>query len=222
MPYANGYVRVSISGSAYEDNEIWNTGFNIITSPSVNIDMDLLQQIAGIVKSAWNSFFAVSGQGVGFYMTHYTDVIKASHIGLDGKVVNNHVWEDFYEPKLRGPASSPFPAPQLALVATLRSEVRKGPAALGRMYLPAPMSTVGLNGQLSSSNVDTMARRFGGFLREVNGGMFEGVAIGLTSPVGEGVQSSVTRFRIDNRMDTQRRRANHIPTEGDFVDLAEE
>lgn len=222
MPYANGYIRINISGSAYSDNEIWNTGFNIITSPSVNIDMPLLEQVAGVVKTAWDSFFSVSGQGVGFYSTHYTDMIKASHIGLDGKVVNNHVWEDFYEPSLRGPASGPFPAPQLALVATLRSEVRKGPAALGRMYLPAPMSSVELDGQLSSSNVDTMVQRFGGFLRAVNGGMSEGIAIGLTSPVGEGVQASVTRFRIDNRMDTQRRRANHIPTEGDFVDLVEE
>lgn len=221
MAYANGYIRVSISGSAYSDNEIWNTGFNIITSPSVNIDMDLLEHVASLVRIEWDSFFSKSGQGVGFYGTHYTDVVKASHIGLDGKVVNNHVWEDFYEPKLRGPASGPFPAPQLALVTTLRSDVRKGPAALGRMYLPAPMSSVDINGQLSSSNVDTMSQRFGKFLRAVNAGMSEGIAIGLTSPVGEGVQSAVTRFRIDNRMDTQRRRANHIPTEGDFVDLVE-
>lgn len=219
MPYATDFVRVNISGTCYQDNEIWNTGFNVIASPNKDIDTSVLSDIAGIVADAWDSFFAVSGQGVGMSPSYETDLVKASHIGVDGKLVNNQVYEYFYEPPIKGGASQFRPAPQLALVATLRSDVRKGPAALGRMYLPSPFATVQADGQVTESQRITMQNRFSQFLDTVNLALPTDMNLGLTSPVGDGVQSSITRFRIDSRIDTQRRRANHIPTTGDFIDV---
>lgn len=219
MAYATDFIRVSISGTCYEDQEIWNTGFNVITSPNTPIDIGLLRSVAVITAESWDSFFAVSGQGVGISSSYYTDVVKASHIGVDGKVVGNEVHEEFYEPRIRGGMSQFKPAPQLALVATLRSAIRKGPAALGRMYLPSPFATVESNGEVTNSRRLTMQERFSSFLDGVNLGLPTDMGIGLASPAGEGVQSRVTRFRIDSRIDTQRRRANHIPTTGDFIDV---
>lgn len=219
MTYSTDFIRVSISGTCYQDQEIWNTGFNVITSPNKPIDMGLLRSVAVIVAESWDSFFAVSGQGVGISDAYYTDVVKASHIGVDGKVVGNEVYEEFYEPSIRGGQSNFKPAPQLALVATLRSDIRKGPAALGRMYLPSPFSEVEANGEVRDSNRLTIQERFSKFLDGVNLELAADMGIGLASPAGEGVQSRVTRFRIDSRVDTQRRRANHIPTTGDFIDV---
>lgn len=219
MAYATDFIRVSISGTCYQDQEIWNTGFNVITSPNTPIDIGLLRSVAVIVAESWDSFFAVSGQGVGISSSYYTDLVKTSHIGVDGKVVGNEVYEEFYEPRIRGGQSSFKPAPQLALVATLRSAIRKGPAALGRMYLPSPFSQVEFNGEVTNSQRLTMQGRFSSFLDGVNLGLPTDMGVGLASPAGEGVQSRVTRFRIDSRIDTQRRRANHIPTTGDFIDV---
>lgn len=219
MAYATDFIKISISGTCYQDQEIWNTGFNVIASPNKDIDTSVLSDIASIVADAWKSFFAVSGQGVGISSSYYTDVVKASHIGVDGKVVGNEVYEEFYEPSIRGGQSSFKPAPQLALVVTLRSDIRKGPAALGRMYLPSPFSEVEANGEVTNSQRTTMQDRFSKFLDTVNLALPTDMNLGLTSPVGDGVQSSITRFRIDSRIDTQRRRANHIPTSGDFINV---
>lgn len=219
MAYATDFIRVSISGTCYQDQEIWNTGFNVITSPNKPISIGVLRGVAAIVAESWDSFFAASGSGVGISSSYSTDVVKASHIGVDGKVVGNEVYEEFYEPSIRGGQSNFKPAPQLALVATLRSAVRKGPAALGRMYLPSPFSEVEANGEVRDSDRLTMQERFSKFLDGVNLGLKTDMGVGLASPAGEGVQSRVTRFRIDSRIDTQRRRANHIPTTGDFIDV---
>lgn len=219
MAYSTDFIRVSISGTCYQDQEIWNTGFNVITSPNKPIDIGVLRGVAAIVAESWKSFFAVSGQGVGMSDAYFTDLVKTSHIGVDGKVVGNEVYEEFYEPKIRGGMSNFKPAPQLALVATLRSAVRKGPAALGRMYLPSPFSEVEANGEVTNSQRLTIQERFSRFIDGVNLGLKTDMGVGLASPAGEGVQSRVTRFRIDSRIDTQRRRANHIPTTGDFIDV---
>lgn len=219
MAYATDFIRVSISGTCYQDQEIWNTGFNVITSPNTPIDTGLLRSIVVNTAESWENFFAASGKGVGISSSYYTDVVKASHIGVDGKVVGNEVHEQFFEPSIRGGQSNFRPAPQLALVVTLRSDVRKGPAALGRMYLPSPFATVEANGEVRDSDRLTMQERFSRFLDGVNLGLPTDMGVGLASPAGEGVQSRVTRFRIDSRIDTQRRRANHIPTTGDFIDV---
>lgn len=217
MAYAKDFVRVTIGGSAYQETEIWNTGFNIITSPGQTITPTFLDQVVQIVAVAWEEFFQNDGSKHRFPQTHTTEFVKASHIGTNGKVVNNEVREYFYEPALKGSGTKPFPAAQLSMVVTLRSAIRKGPGALGRMYLPALLSGVEENGLVSDTSVQLLSEMFSTFIDYVDYEIGENASVGLVSPAGEGVQSSVVSFRIDNRIDTQRRRANHLPASGVFV-----
>lgn len=217
MAYPNGFARITIQGSAFQDTEMWNTGFNIINSPSVNIDIPTLERYASIVASRWETFFNLTGVGINFRQTHSTNSIKASHIGLNGYVVGNNVVEEFFEPPLRGTGGAPFPPGQLAMVVTLRSQVRKGPGALGRMYIPSPIISVQEDGLVKSSDINVLSDAFSKFINGVNEDLNDGELVGLTSPAGDGVQSAVTSFRIDNRIDTQRRRTNNLPASGTFV-----
>lgn len=217
MAYPNGFARITIQGTAFQETEIWNTGFNIINSPSINIDIPTLERYASIVASRWETFFGVIGAGFRFPETHYTNSIKASHIGLNGYVVGNNVVEEFFEPPLRGQGFSPYPPGQLAMVVTLRSQVRKGPGALGRMYIPSPIANVQEDGLVGSQFISDFSREFSKFINGVNQDLNDGELVGLTSPAGDGVQSAVTSFRIDNRIDTQRRRTNNLPASGAFV-----
>lgn len=217
MAYPNGFARITIQGAAFQDTEIWNTGFNIINSPSVNIDIPTLERYAAIVASRWKTFFNPGSGGNQFPQTLYTNSIKASHIGLNGYVVGNNVVEEFFEPRLRGTRSSSYPPGQLAMVVTLRSQVRKGPGALGRMYIPCPINNVLEDGLVEPTYIRSFSNQFSAFINGVNADLNDGELVGLTSPAGDGVQSAVTSFRVDNRIDTQRRRTNNLPSSGTFV-----
>lgn len=219
MPYTNGFIKVNFSGSAFEDLEIWNTGFNIITSPTVNIDTTVLQNVLDIVKPSFATFFARSGQSA-FKNTHFLERVKCSHIGLDGKVVKNNVVEEYYEPPIRGVSSQQIGPGQIAIVVTLRSAIRKGPAALGRMYLPLNHGEVGADGLFYNNYMTELRTATRNLFNNINGALPSGMLIGLTSPIGTGVQSSVISIKVDNKPDTQRRRVNYLPSGGDFLPLA--
>lgn len=218
MPYANDFMKVNIIGTSFNDREIWNTKFSIITPPTGGINLERLRNIALIIKGKWSDFFTMSGAG-GFKNTHKTTEIKVSHIGRDGKVANNEVWEELYEPPIVGSQTSYTGPGQIAAVATLRSAVRKGPGALGRMYLPWNHGGVNDDGVVEEPTMRLLRSGFEAFVTQVNASFDPMTSIGLVSPAGNGVEAAVTKWRIDSKLDTQRRRVNHLEGVGDFVNV---
>lgn len=218
MPYANDFMKVNIIGTSFNEKEIWNTKFSIITPPTDQINIEKLRNVALIIKPRWSEFFTAEGDG-GFKNTHKTTEIKVSHIGRDGKVANNEVWEEMYEPPIVGKKSSYVGPGQIAAVVTLRSPVRKGPGALGRMYLPWNHGGVNADGVVDEGTMRLLRTNFGNFVTAVNGSFPQFTSIGLVSPAGQGVEAAVTKWRIDSKLDTQRRRVNHLEGVGDFVNV---
>lgn len=218
MPYANDFMKVNIIGTSFNKKEIWNTKFSIITPPTDEINIERLRNVALIIKPRWQEFFTASGEE-GFKNTHTTTEIKVSHIGRNGKVVNNEVWEEFYEPPIRGQVNSFVGPGQIAPVVTLRSPVRKGPGALGRMYLPWNHGVVDSDGVVGETTMEKLRKNFGNFLTMVNASFPQFTSIGLVSPAGQGVEAAVTKWKIDSKLDTQRRRVNHLKGVGDFVNV---
>lgn len=221
MVYVNDYVRINILGDAYGQTEIWNTGFNIIHSSTPNISLGTLEGYAEAVAGLWNTAFSITGQG-SFSNSHRTTAVKASLIGVDGRVKDDLVAEFFYDSPIVGKSAAAQPA-QIATVVTFRSDVRKGPAALGRMYLPPVAQTIsGANGLWNETPINERLSTMLTFFRGVNNVAVGEGGLGLTSPVGEGRQSLVTRIGVDRKPDTQRRRANSLIADLTFTDLYEE
>lgn len=220
MAYPNFYIRVNILGDAFGGAEIWNTGFNIILSPTYEPTVQQLETIAEQVALAWDPVFRTPFPQR-FPSSHRTVSTKASLIGTDGLLYDDRVGEFFYPEPLVGGSNEIKPA-QIATVVTLRSDVRKGPAALGRMYLPPLGAGISEADGLYQGYTDELAEDMVEFFRAVNLWAPGEGGVGLTSPVGEGRQSLVTRLGVDSRPDTQRRRANSLQAELSFIDVYEE
>lgn len=221
MVHIRPFVKINLTGPSYQGQEMWNTGFNIIHGPGDEITQSDLQDYAEGVAGLWQTLFTTTGQG-SFSGAHYTEMVKASYIANDGKVLDDMVAEYFYPENIQGGGGTQGTFAQIATVVTFRSEVRKGPAALGRMYLPSLAApTQGHTGKWTDTNVQPLRDRVLTFLNGVNAlALFEG-GVGLTSPVGEGRQARVTRFGIDTKPDTQRRRANSLIHDLDFIDVGD-
>lgn len=222
MAYIRPFVKINIIGTAYQGQEIWNTGFNIIHGPGDEITQSDLEMYAEGVAGLWSTVFTASGFG-SFGGSYFTEMVKASYIANDGKVLNDMVAEYFYPEPIQAGGGIGGTFAQIATVVTFRSAVRKGPAALGRMYLPTlattPQSGTGL---WSSGSIEPLRDRMVTFFQGVNDlALFEG-GFGLTSPVGEGRQARVIAIGIDEKPDTQRRRANSLIHSLSLVPLEED
>ena len=210
MAYIRPFVRINIIGTAFNEQEIWNTGFNIIHGPGDEITQQDLEDYAEGIADLWRDVFLFTGAGQ-FGTAYVTEMVKASYIANDGKVLNDMVAEYYYPEPIKPGGSLNGTYAQVATVVTFRSNVRKGPAALGRMYLPS-LSVNPVNGGAvwPPNAVEAVENRMLTFFRGVNDlALYEG-GFGLTSPVGEGRQARVVSIGVDNRPDTQRRRANSI------------
>lgn len=222
MAHIRPFVKINIIGSAYQGQEIWNTGFNIIHGPGDEITQADLEMYAEGVAGLWQTVFTSTGNG-SFGNAYFTEMVKASYIANDGKVLNDMVAEYFYPEPIQAGGGMTGTYAQIATVVTFRSAVRKGPAALGRMYLPT-LSTVPNpgTGLWAEGTITPLRNRMLTFFRGVNDlALFEG-GFGLTSPVGEGRQARVIAIGIDNKPDTQRRRANSLLHDLALVPLEED
>lgn len=222
MAHIRPFVKINIIGSAYENQEIWNTGFNIIHGPGDEITQADLEMYAEGIADLWQTAFSSSIEG-GFSNSYSTEMIKASYIANDGKVLNDMVAEYYYPEPISGIRGGAGTYAQIATVVTFRSAVRKGPAALGRMYLPTLAEPTSPNtGLWPESHIVGLRDGMVTFFRGVNDlALYEG-GFGLTSPVGEGRQARVIAIGIDNKPDTQRRRANSLIHDLTLVPLEED
>lgn len=222
MAHIRPFVKINIIGTAYQGQEIWNTGFNIIHGPGDEITQQNLDDYAEGVAGLWQTVFSASGNAA-FSSAYATEMVKASYIANDGKVLNDMVAEYYYPEPIYGVRGGEGTYAQIATVVTFRSAVRKGPAALGRMYLPTmalpPSPNTGL---WPAGNIAQLRDRMVTFFQGVNDlALYEG-GFGLTSPVGEGRQARVIAIGIDNKPDTQRRRANSLIHDLTLVPLEED
>lgn len=211
MVYAHSVVRVTISGGSFSGAEEWSTGFFL---GSANADAsNPTQALADQIKARWQTFFTSAAVKVSNAFS--TNEIKLSQIGADGKTILDNTVYSTYSSAIFGPLGTQLPA-QVSLVATLQSPLARGLAAKGRMYLPGIASPVMTTGKIVSTDAAAVANALKTFFDGVNSDAGVAGKVILASAgrgtAGTGaVNQLVTRVRVGDVYDTQRRRRNQLP-----------
>lgn len=144
------------------------------------------------------------------------DFVKVNAIGPDGKYAdqsntNVHQWLAPDAPT--GTNTATFP--QLTTVVSLLTGVARGPAHRGRFYAPTGGMAVGADGKIPQSLCDQMATSAASLIADLNnapGLDWDDPRVCVVSSLGEsGALELVTRTRVGNVVDTQRRRRQNMP-----------
>lgn len=217
MAYPNEFIKVDIIGDCFNQTEIWNTGLKLQrTAPLGSITEETLKVAAERVEEAWREFFTSGNPAPA--SNFRTLEVKAAHIGTDGRYVGD-AYTHFIDEPYSGSGyigTTESPLPQAAVVATLSSQKQRGPASKGRMYLPGIAYDINQFGLMPLAMTTSLSERFNIFIRAINdGGSFldHPMEVILNSPVGQGEERPVNKTGVDQKVDTQRRRANAITSD---------
>jgi hypothetical protein len=199
-PY--GYVKLNIGGDA-PGGEQWSIGLSIAAqnSPSGS-DLD-----------AWLTGLA---PGISHWMNGGTHVI-ASVVASDtflsrltaykydsGAATASAQGHFEYSPAMNGAAAHVLPLSS-AMCVTLRTD-HAGRSYRGRVYLPANGAVL-TNHLYATADVDAVAVATTDLLDNINGSTLAGGGVAVIVAGAANPPGIVTGFSIDNRPDTQRRRA---------------
>lgn len=146
-------------------------------------------------------------------------------IGSNGLVEGNpHIEEIALGDNVKGSTTVRYP-PQIALVVTTVADNR-GPAKLGRFFLPGPGVGLGADVRVSQAEVNSILTETVAFLKGVSDaidlpGTVESAAMQNISSVGAGVAQDVDHIRLGRVLDTVRSRRRSMLeeyTEGGQID----
>jgi hypothetical protein len=197
-----GYVRLSIGGTA-PGGESWSTGVALAAQnhPSVgDLDTWLASIQSGI--SGWFNGGAHSIAGVVASDTFLSN-LRAYEYEPGGATANLQGTYE-YSPAINGAAAHVLPLSS-AMCVTLRTD-KAGRHYRGRMYLPANGATLS-NHTYVGTDVDAVALAMKDLMELLKGSTLSG---GSIIPIVAGDTTTpglVTSISVDNRPDTQRRRA---------------
>ena len=205
--------RVTFSGTCFGGEEIWSTGFYMghqnadVAPPTEAIAQDL--------SGWWGTFWAASNSKISNSYSY--NHCKVQHYLADGTQDLGNL-ADYYlsTPQVAGGGTGAA-APQLSIVASLRSANARGLASKGRMYLPGvnvPVSTT--TGKISSSAAGDLGTTLQTFFNAVNADTdIPGFAILASkgrsvAPTAPPLNALITALWIGDVYDTQRRRRNAL------------
>jgi hypothetical protein len=198
--------------------EIWSTGFFLGSASADSADpAGSAEEIAG----HWATFFTHGSSEFG--SNYLTTQVKVASIGTNGNTILDEI--DYYiypTPPAGTNGPTPFP-PQISLALTLTSDVQRGLASKGRMYLPGINASIGTTtGKIASGVVGPIADQAKVFFDALIGNLdvpgrpilaSKGHRIVNSDPPAwaNPVNATVTGLRLGDVYDTQRRRRNAIP-----------
>lgn len=214
MAYPVTFQRLVLGGGI--STERWNTSVAFYGADQTAVSEELLEAVATTV-STW---FTSAGANAPLFMANVSlTEVKLNRIGPDGTYVDpvSRTW--VYPAPIVGTGGGSS-APQLAAVATLRTEFDRGLAHSGRMYLPTPsgFATPAADGMVTTAVAIRVANAVATLLNSVaatmalegGGGDFHGDAAVL-SDVGAGAWHFVTSVECGRVVDTMRSRRASIP-----------
>lgn len=219
--YQYKFARVTITGDCYGGAEHWQTGFQLGNNAGDVESVDPLA--AGAVAAAWEVFFENSIHHIP--TTYRTTEVKVSLINTNGTTDMGQISYHTLSPVITGGSpDNPLP-PQVALAVTMTSQLQRGLASKGRMYLPGYAHTVdGATGKIPPARAQEVANGMKLFFDTVNDSVLVPGTVVLASkghkttaldtnnqPVYvDGITTTVTGCRVGNVFDTQRRRRNEL------------
>lgn len=194
-----------------QGTEEWSTGFHI-GGQSADVEPPTEEGCA-VIAAAWKTFFQTTA--VSISNKWQTTGVKLATLDTDGSSYGNEQAYFYESTPYSGTGNIHWPA-QIALVATLTSEVPRGLASKGRMYLPGVASSLTDSGKLASTTVSSVATALKAFFDDINSsiempGVVTIASKGSKPPlVGAPITRTATGLRIGDVPDTQRRRRNQL------------
>lgn len=195
-----------VFGGTYGVEEEWQCGIRFaggdpadagVFTPAVT---DLADDVKAFVSSA----------GAKFTTQAKLTYIKFNKIGPDGKYLSpSEANTVVYSPSYTGTNTVKMP-PQCALTVTLLTDADRGPASKGRFYWLGGGFALGTAGEVASADLTAFGNAAWAFVQDLGnwaGLDMTGLAPAVVSNVGAGSWRKVTGVRVDQRVDTQRRRA---------------
>lgn len=192
--------------------EEWSTGL-FLGNTSADSETPT-QEHAVLAAAAFRSFFINVNTNIS--NAYSFTMAKVASIGTDGKTIEDEV---FYAPPIAAAvgANSTVKLPsQCSIALTLLSARPRGLAAKGRMYLPGTASLPTATGRLSSTDQGNLLAQADTFISNfTNQFVYPGVLILAAKGTGPfpnltAQNDTVTRIRVGDVIDTQRRRRNGL------------
>lgn len=211
MAYPYSFWKITFGGELAGSDEIWSCGFHVAAGTS-DVDLALQPQAGSAEMTAiWTAIES-------FYTKAYSRAprvmrlnwLKVATIGTDGRYMGPPT-EHISEVPIAGNSDKAF-IPSTAVVYTLAANKFKDPGKYSRFYLP----TVPPNG-VDAYTEDTgmslnRAETATALIREINAVFVDLNTAYKVRAVSERVNSymAITRVRVGNVIDTQRRRRNRL------------
>lgn len=212
MAYPSNHLYLTVS---WEDTREPNEGgqFGIkFDAPATSVTQAMVDAAWTPVQTLWQSAgFAVPAP-------YRLRKLRLALIGTNGQYVPGTFSRDFIHPTgITVSANSANPMPmQVAQVATLLTELPRGQASHGRLYLPPLSTPLDATGRWSTAACDSRATAVALCLTQLNaaiqsppGGLPSIASVFSKGTVknANGLRSFVTGVKIGTRPDVQRRRA---------------
>ena len=220
MAYEKPFIKVTFGGTLADGNDIWSCGFHVANyatgTPSSMLSYFDTNK-AALATSI--SDFYVDGRSRtprGAEM----EWVKFALVDTDGKYLDDPILVEEFS---QGGLGLPY-VPQVSCVVSMVSNKFRDPGKYSRFYLPtiAPSGITGY--KMTSSETTGVLNSAKDFLTDFNS-ILDNPDPGLTllisavSKSGSGVQSPITKVRVGEVLDTQRRRRNAIPENMQTVSL---
>lgn len=192
--------------------EIWSCGIRHMIDSAVLDDFDPEQWLDDNAVPALTTWFPSGNAHIA--ADCWVKWAKMNAIGADGKYVES-VTHERLGLSIGGAGATAGSNYQDTVVLSWRTNAAsRGPASKGRIYSPRPdVSTSGTTGLFAAADALQMATAAATFLNTLDASIgvtgFIRPAIISDVPPG-GAQNQVDWVYVDNRVDTQRRRANSL------------
>lgn len=198
-------------GGPLRGDEIWNMNIRFINSGDItDAGQDACAAAAKTHIQAWGN-----AAGSGWSSMAALSYVKFNRIGGDGRYTDTGATHrvDFAPANMSATASA-YPN-QVSMVVSWMTQFARGPGSRGRVFLPVPYFTLsGSTNRWSSANLTTAANAAAGFLNAMNTGLTAAASGDTEASVVSAIDEKkgrITRVRIGDVPDTQRRRRNAYP-----------
>jgi hypothetical protein len=209
MPFPRSHLYITWFGDAWTTQEEWQFGLRVdrATQPTIPEVTSLAAAGTGFIT---DPAFQISNK------VRYLGC-KAALLDTQGRYANGGDAVEYQLPSPVGGISSDAAYPQISLAVSTRSDRNRGYASKGRFYPPVTCQAPGPSGRIGQGIAATAATVAAAFVAEVNEIM--GAPVSIFSSVGAGAVEPVTRIRVGQVVDTQRRRREQISEEWEEAPL---
>lgn len=218
--YSQPFIKLTFGGQLAAGEDEWNCGINLaITNDEfipiipTNAEQAFESYIEDIQEDMIDIFTSyITSVDMGIPTGATLDYVKLALIGTDGLYMREpHIWEFV---GVAGAAPGAY-VPQVSLVMTLQSDKFRDPGKYNRFYLPTTIPSG--SGQYRPIGTLAKATRTANLLAVLNRRFSAGIlavrvipaAVSGSDKITDGYRP-ITRVKVGNVFDTQRRRRNKI------------